>query len=73
MRKFMAVLAAGWLMAAGIVLSTDGDAVAVRDKQVNVVIEYGNGRPARTVKAAVTPGETVLGVLQTVATVDKKK
>jgi len=43
---------------------------AVVGKKINVVIEYGNGQPSRTVAATVAPGQTVLGLLQAVATVE---
>lgn len=70
MKNFMAVLAAGFLVVMMVSFTNRPVAAAVAGKKINVVIEYGNGQPARTVAAAVTPGQTVLGVLQTVATVE---
>jgi len=71
MKKFMALLAAGVLVVlVAVGLSNNQTVAAVAAKQINVVIEYGNGQPSRTVAASVTPGQTVLGLLQTVATVE---
>lgn len=70
MNKFMAVLAAGFLAVLAVAGLNHSPAAAAAGKKVNVVIEYGSGQPSRTVEAAVTPGDTVLGVLQTVATVE---
>lgn len=71
MKKFTNVLV-GCLLTVAMVVAIHSNQVraAVAEKKVNVVIEYGNGQPSRTVEAAVTPGETVLGLLQTVATVE---
>jgi hypothetical protein len=71
MKNFMSILAAGVLVVLVTVgLTSNQVAAAVAGKKINVVIEYGNGQPARTVAAIVAPGQTVLGVLQTVATVE---
>lgn len=70
MKNFMAVLAAGVLVVLVAVGLNSNQAVALTAKQINVIIDYGNGQPSRTVAAAVAPGQTVLGVLQTVATVE---
>lgn len=71
MKKLTLVMATCLLVVAGIASIVHSPAAAaVADKKINVVIEYGNGQPARTVAATVAPGETILGVLQTVATVE---
>lgn len=71
MRKFTAVLV-GTLLVLGVltIFSSNQGTAAVAAKKINVVIDYGNGQPSRAVEAAVTPGEIVLGLLQTVATVE---
>ncbi len=71
MRKFMRMSAFCLLVGTMSALFTNSQAAApVAVKKINVVIEYGNGQPSRTVAAAVRPGQTVLGILQTVATVE---
>lgn len=70
MRKLTIGMAACLVLAmVAVFVGTPSGAAGV-GKKVKVVIEYGNGRPSRSVEAAVTPGETVLGVLQTVASVE---
>ncbi len=70
MKNFMAILAAGILVMMAVSFTTGQVAATLVGKKINVVIEYGNGQPARTIAAAVAPGQTVLGVLQTVAMVE---
>lgn len=71
MNKLMVVMVAGVLAVLAVIGLHNSPAAAVAAGQkVNVVIEYGDGQPPRTVEAAVAPGQTVLGVLQTVATVE---
>lgn len=71
MRKFTYIMLAVLVLAALLASWSSSQAVAaVVGRKVNVVIKYGNGQPPRSVTAEVTPGQTVLGVLQTVATVE---
>lgn len=71
MRKFTIVMSICLLAAVmGISFTGTRAAAVVAERKIKVVIEYGNGHTPRTVAASVVPGQTVLGALQQVATVE---